>query len=201
MKKIFLVASVLSGVILVSCNSSNSDSNTATGSNTDTANSKKMVIDSNKTNFDSSAIKPDTKFVLAVADAGMFEVEAGTLALTKGATQKVKNLGQMMVNDHSKANAELKVIAASKNIAIAATLGANSQSKLSDLSAKSGKDFDIAFTSLMVSDHKDAISAFKKESTEGKDPEFKSWAAGKLSTLEHHLQMAKSAEDFVKNSK
>ena len=66
---------------------------------------------------------------------------------------------------------------------------------------KSGNEFDKDYTSYMVSDHKEDISLFKKQAEKGKDPEVRAWAAGKLSTLEHHLQMAQTTEDFVKNKK
>ena len=131
----------------------------------------------------------------------MLEVQCGTLALTKGNSPEVKNLGQMMVNDHSKANEELKALATSKNISIPAVLGTDNQSKLDKLTSKAGKDFDKAYTELMVSDHKEDIDDFKKEVSDGKDTALKSWAAGKISTLQHHLQMSQSTETLVKNKK
>jgi len=53
----------------------------------------------------------------------------------------------------------------------------------------------------MVKDHKDDIDAFQKEADKGEDPDIKQWAAGKLSTLEHHLDMAKTAEKAVDDNK
>ncbi len=47
----------------------------------------------------------------------------------------------------------------------------------------------------MVKDHKEDIDAFKKEADKGNDPDLKQWASGKVPTLEHHLDMARSAED------
>ncbi|MBC7424555.1 MAG: DUF4142 domain-containing protein, partial [Ferruginibacter sp.] len=164
MKKIFLVIFALSSIVLISCNSNSSGSN----NNTDSVDSKKVSVDLNKEKFDSSNIKADTKFAVTAADGGMLEVQCGTLALTKGNLPEVKNLGQMMVNDHAKANDELKALAANKNISIPAVLGTDNQSKLDKLASKAGKDFDKAYTELMVSDHKEDIDAFKKEVGNGK---------------------------------
>ena len=51
----------------------------------------------------------------------------------------------------------------------------------------------------MVDDHKEDIELFKKEADNGKDAEIKSWAAGKLSTLQSHLQMWESEKEATKN--
>ena len=197
MKMIFLVISALASIVLISCNSNGSGNNNSA----DSVDSKKIAVDLNKEKFDSSNIKVDTKFAVTAADGGMLEVQCGTLALAKGNLPEVKNLGQMMVNGHSKANEELKVLSNSKNISIPAVLGTDNQSKLDKLASKAGKDFDKAYTELMVSDHKEDIDAFKKEINDGKDTALKSWAAGKISTLEHHLQISKSTETLVKNKK
>jgi putative membrane protein len=49
----------------------------------------------------------------------------------------------------------------------------------------------------MVKDHKDAVDKFKKQAEKGEDADLKSWAAGKVAALEHHLEMAKAAEKTV----
>ena len=48
------------------------------------------------------------------AEGGMAEVELGRLAVEKASNDDVKKFGQRMVDDHSKANEELKEIAAKK---------------------------------------------------------------------------------------
>jgi putative membrane protein len=53
----------------------------------------------------------------------------------------------------------------------------------------------------MVKDHKKDIDAFKKEAEKGHDPDIRQWASGKVQTLEHHLDMAKSAEDAADKEK
>jgi putative membrane protein len=45
----------------------------------------------------------------------------------------------------------------------------------------------------MVTDHKQDVAAFRRESTSGKDPEIKAWAARMLPTLEEHLKEAEAA--------
>ena len=50
----------------------------------------------------SNASDDDKKFVEAALKGGMSEVDLGNLAAKRGASEDVKNFGQMMVTDHTK---------------------------------------------------------------------------------------------------
>ena len=201
MKKLFLMTVVISGLFITSCNSGEktADGNTTTSS--DSLDSKKVAEDRNDKKFEDSTIENDSKFAVKAADGGMMEVELSKLALTKSTSPEIKKYAKMMVDDHTAANNELKKLAGSKNISVPAAVSTNKQEKLTDFMKKTGNDFDKDYISYMVSDHKDVVDLFKKQAEKGKDAELKAWAASKLSTLEHHLQMAQSTEDLVKNKK
>ena len=62
--------------------------------------------------------KKDMTFVTMAAQGGMFEVTAGELAEKKAVAAGTKHMGEMMVKDHTKANAELKKIAMSKGVTL-----------------------------------------------------------------------------------
>lgn len=148
--------------------------------------------------FDSSAIDKDVEWATEVADASLLEVRLGELAQSKGSSPQVKELGKMMVTDHTKANEELTALAGKKNISLPTSLSDKSQKKLDDLSAKSGTDFDKEYSSAMVDGHKEVLSKFKKESEDGKDADLRTWAEGKLPVLQHHLSMSEQTHDAVK---
>ena len=199
MKKLFLTTVVISGLFITSCNSGDKTGNGTTVS--DSADSKKVAEERNDKKFEDSTIEDDSKFAVKAADGGMMEVELSKLALTKSQSPEVKKLAQMMVTDHTMANNELKKLAGTKNISVPATLSTDRQEKLADFTKKTANDFDKDYASFMVSDHKDDIALFKKQAEKGKDTELKTWAASKLSTLEHHLQMSQNTEDLLKNTK
>jgi putative membrane protein len=50
----------------------------------------------------------------------------------------------------------------------------------------------------MLKDHKNDLDEFKQEADKGEYADIRSWAAGKVSTLEHHLTMAESMKEVVK---
>jgi putative membrane protein len=162
--------------------------------------SKAVAEDQNDEKFDKSTGEADAEFAVKAADGGMLEVQLGQLAVSSASSPQVKEFAQMMVDDHSKANEELKTLASGKGISIPTTLSDKNMKKYNDLAEKSGHDFDKDYIDLMVKDHKEDIDEFKKEADKGKVPELAKWASEKLPTLEHHLQLAQSAQETVKNS-
>jgi len=186
-----IASMLLAGVFLLSVSSCGRKEN----DNREDA--KEEAKDENKEKFEDTDLKADWKFAVDAADAGMLEVELGKLAQTKAVSPEIKNLAQTMVTDHGKANEELKNLAAQKNISIPAALSDKSQRKYDDLNGKSGREFDKAYAGAMVDDHEDVVDWFKKESEKGNDPDLKAWAAEKIPTLEHHLQMSKQAKEVA----
>lgn len=173
---------------------------TSCGTN-ESPDSKDMAKETNEQKMDNNALaedmNSDAKFAVNAADGGMLEVALGKLAETNGGSATIKDLGKMMVKDHSAANEELKTLAAQKNITIPAALSEDAQKKYDEMAAKKGVDFDKSYASFMVDDHNEDIDLFKKQADKGNDPEMKSWAAGKVPVLEHHLEMSKVAKDAV----
>lgn len=170
----------------------------ACGNENKTEDSKEVAQEQNDAKFDDTNIEDDTKWATNAAEGGMLEVQLGNLAQTNASSQQIKDFGKMMADDHSKANEELMALAARKNISLPTALGEAKQKDYDDLAAKKGADFDKAYADFMVSDHKKDIDAYQKEANDGKDPDIKAWAGGKVPTLQHHLQMAEAARDAVK---
>jgi putative membrane protein len=133
---------------------------------------------------------PDAKFVEVASAAGLAEVGLGQLGAEKGQSQEVKTFGQTMVTDHTKANDELKSIAASKSIPTSTEPMAADTKAAAVIGNKSGPEFDAAFKKRMVADHEKVVKLFSKESASGKDADLKAFATKTLPILQHHLEMA-----------
>lgn len=196
----FALAATLIAGNLVSCESKkNDDAKQALTDLSDTmGDSKDMANNQNNEKFKDNPIKEDAQFAVAAADGGMLEVELGKLAQSNASSQLVKDFGNKIIEDHSKANEEMKAIALSKSITLPEALSESNLKKVDKLSKKTGEEFDKDYIDLMVSDHKEDISAFEKEAEKGNDAEIKTYASGKLPTLKHHLQMAEEAKEALK---
>jgi putative membrane protein len=142
----------------------------------------------------------DSAFVTKAAQGGLAEVELGNLAKEKAGSQQVKDFGQRMVTDHTKANDELKTIASNKGITLASELDTKAAATKTRLSGMSGAEFDRAYMQDMVSDHQKDVAEFRKEAQSGSDPEVKAFAAKTLPTLEEHLKLAQTTLSSVKGA-
>ena len=84
----------------------------------------------------------DKKFVMAAAQGGMAEVKLGELATKNGASESVKKFGQKMVDDHSKANEELKQVVSKEGITLPTDIDAKSKATMNRLAKLHGAAFD-----------------------------------------------------------
>lgn len=143
------------------------------------------------------ATMSDSDFAKAAAEGGLAEVKFGELAQDKASNKAVKDLGQRMVDDHTKADDDLKTAASKDNMYIPAQMNAKDQAAYARLSQLSGATFDRAYTRDMVRDHEVDIAAFRREANDGKDTTIKSFAAKTLPTLEDHLKLARQTLQSV----
>ncbi|MDQ1806154.1 DUF4142 domain-containing protein [Chryseobacterium sp. CKR4-1] len=79
------------------------------------------------TNTKVSLSDQDKKFADGAAQGGLMEVMMGKLAATNASDKNVKNLGEMMVKDHSKANEELKSWASTVGYTLPTSLDAENK--------------------------------------------------------------------------
>jgi putative membrane protein len=139
----------------------------------------------------------DQKFVKDAASGGMAEVQLGKLATEKASNAQVKQFGQRMVDDHSKANDELKSVASKDNITLPSDLSPKDKATYDSLSKLSGTAFDRAYMRDMVKDHQTDVNEFQKEANSGSNPDLKSFAGSTLPTLQDHLRMARETNNAL----
>jgi len=143
----------------------------------------------------------DRKFVETAAMHGLAEVEMGKLAQQKASSPEVKDFGARMVQDHGKANDELKALASAKGVRLPASIDSAHQRKIERMQKLSGAAFDRAYMKEMLSDHKKDVSEFRKQAKSAKDPDVKAFASRTLPTLEEHLHLAQRTDKEVKTAK
>ncbi len=135
------------------------------------------------------AKEDDSEFAVKAASGGLMEVALGRIAQQKAQNAQVKEFGAQMVKDHEKANAELKALAATKNITLPTAPGEDKQKDIDRLSKLSGAEFDKEYISFMKDDHEADVKEFKEAAQDAKDPDVKAFAAKTLPTLQMHLDM------------
>jgi putative membrane protein len=140
----------------------------------------------------------DERFVKDAAAGGMMEVELGKMAAEKAASDKVKEFGRRMQDDHGKANNELKSLAANKGVDLPKTLEGKHKKTIDRLSKLSGEEFDRQYMRAMIDDHKQDLQKFEREADKGKDGEIKQFASKHVPILKKHLELARTTGEEVK---
>jgi putative membrane protein len=139
----------------------------------------------------------DAEFATKAGVGGMAEVDFSKIALSKTTDNEIKAFADMMVNDHGKANEELKTIATEKNITLPVALDQDHQKKLNELNGLSGKDFDKAYVKAMVDGHEKTYNLLEEQQKDGDDKALVDFAAKTLPIVKGHLEMIKKISDRV----
>ena len=137
------------------------------------------------------------KFLVNVADVNLTEIQLGHVAKEKATSQRVKDFGSMMVQDHTKADNELKALAASKHVTLPTSPSADHEKKIDILIKSSSKDFDKYYIDMMEDGHESAIKEFNNNK-DNKDEDVKKFVNTMLPNLQMHLDSAKSIKKSIK---
>jgi putative membrane protein len=144
--------------------------------------------------------RTDRNFIQKAAEDGKEEVELGQLAQSKASDDAVKQFAQRMVEDHGKANQELKDLAANTGV----KLDQNAPKKnamMTRLNKLQGADFDREYVKEMVKDHKKDVAEFRRMHSGAVDPNLKAWIDKTLPTLEDHLRQIEGIQSRIASAK
>jgi putative membrane protein len=115
------------------------------------------------------------------------EVALGQLALQKASSDRVKQYGARMIQDHQKAIEDVQ-----KLIRKEGELSMPHQEMQRRLSELSGKEFDKAFMSFMVKDHEKDLGELEQRAPTLTDARVEQWTADALRIMRDHLAEAKA---------
>lgn len=135
--------------------------------------------------------KADQQIVIGMAQANMAEIDAAKLALANSQNAEVKAFAQQMVDDHTKALADVTTLAQNKGVTLPSGPDAKHKAMAARLARLKGDKFDHAYMAQAgVADHQKVHSTLKKDEARAKDPDVKALAAKMLPTVEQHLLVA-----------
>lgn len=135
-------------------------------------------------------------FANGAAASDAFEIASSKLAAANGSSAAVKKFATQMIAAHTESTAKLKGIATGLSPAITPdpALNSDQQTKLDELKAKKGADFDKAYVADQIAAHEQALALLQDYSSGGDVPSFKEFAAGLVPKVTAHLNMAKSLQ-------
>lgn len=171
--------------------------------------------------------RADEKFIKDACQGGHIEVKMANLGVQKAQNSEVRQFAQKLVDDHTKANSELKELAARKGCTLPepqdriTSIGedvdrtrvrekagaeqaeskehAEFQAEWNKLESSSGADFDRQYVHMTVKCHEQMTKGFEKASQKSDDADVMAFAAKRLPTLREHLTAARSLQSQVGN--
>jgi putative membrane protein len=138
--------------------------------------------------------KSDRKFIMKAMDGGMAEVEVGKLPQQKASSDKVKEIGKVLVLDHSKEGTQLQQIASQKGVNIQPE-EKEKDKDVGKLATLSGEKFDREFLKREYKDHEEDIRQFEHVAQKSDDHDLKTFAANALPTLQKHRDMIRQTAE------
>jgi putative membrane protein len=121
----------------------------------------------------------------------MLEASLGQLAERKAENSEVRQFAQRMVADHNKLQNDWANMASRNGVGFSTGFGKHHRKKLEQLQNLSGKEFDRAYMTLMIQNHKDYVDYFRKEGRAANSTQVRNLVSAGLPTLEQHWSMAK----------
>lgn len=146
---------------------------------------------------DTSISSKGADFIKEAAAGNQAEIATAQMAQEKSQSPEVKNLAQMIQQDHQQAEEKLQGIAQSHGVTLPQSGTWTERREASKLNKLSGADFDQQYAKDMVEDHVKDIKKFQKASQNIQDTDVKDYAQTCLATLEKHLTHAEAAAKSV----
>ncbi|HWD93393.1 MAG TPA: DUF4142 domain-containing protein [Verrucomicrobiae bacterium] len=138
-----------------------------------------------------------SSFIKDASQGNEAEIATAQLAQQKGQSPEIKNLAQMLQQDHQQAQEKLQNIAQAHGVALDQTPSWSQRRAQGKLEKLSGADFDQQYAKEMLEDHVTDIKKFQKASLNIEDADVKQYAQDTLPTLQKHLEHAKAAAKSV----
>jgi putative membrane protein len=136
-------------------------------------------------------VRADDQFIREVAADNMLEVRLAQLAERKGQSSAVKQLATRIAADHDRLQNDWLAMASSNGRQIKPGIGKNHKAKLDQLQKLSGRDFDRAYMTTVVRNHKDYIDYFEKEGRSAHSTQVRELVNRDLPTLRSDFTQAK----------
>jgi putative membrane protein len=138
----------------------------------------------------SAAVTDPQGFASKAGVANLFEVETSALAAARSKDADITAFAQQMVEDHSKAGAELQMAAKKQGLPpLPDKLDAAKQAQYQQLDKATGVAFDQLYVKLQTEAHVEAVALFSGYADKGPAGPLRDFAVANLPMLKVHYAM------------
>lgn len=195
MKGIYSILTIAASVMLLSCN----ESRRGTDSNVNEPRNE-AAAEENKAKFEGKTQR-DARFVFETVASNYGEIKLAELANQKSRSEEVKEVAQMILEDHTTALNELKTLAQAKAIEVPVEETESFHNKLENMAEESAEDFDEEWVKAMLDHHDTDIEKFEDRLEDTEDAELKAYINKMLPILKKHRERLEACREAMRNQK
>jgi putative membrane protein len=140
------------------------------------------------------AWRGDSAFAAQAAETNASAIRLADLAQRRAASPDVRRYASALHRDHTAAGQELAALAGRRQWTPASLDGLQAQAREA-LDRAQGPEFDQAFLDAMIASHEKALVSFRAAAASAGDAELKAFAGAHLTTLQNHLEHARTLKN------
>jgi putative membrane protein len=139
----------------------------------------------------------DRQYLVQAHQGNLAEIAAGRLAQTKGASQQVKDIGALLVTDHTRLDTAVQQVSSAAGVQLPATPNAEQQAMQAKLENASPGEFDATFITGQLQAHAKTMRLGQTELDAGSSAEVKKAAADAAPVIQaHHDRLSAAARQL-----
>ena len=133
-------------------------------------------------------------FLEKAAEGQQIGISLGQLATQRAVNQRVKDFGQRLVDDHTKASQQIEQLAMKEGVHLVPGLSQEHKKTVNELSHLYGHAFDRAYLDYILGDHEATVEEFERDVKRLQDGDIKQWITSTLPTLVTHRETARQVK-------
>ncbi|WUH96487.1 DUF4142 domain-containing protein [Spirillospora sp. NBC_00431] len=134
----------------------------------------------------------DRKLLVAVRQAGLWEIPAGQQAQQRASKPRVKEVGQIIMQQHMQLDADARATAERLGVLLPSEPNGSQKSWLRELSGKYGTEYDKTFVLRLRAAHGKVFTVIAKVRAESENTEIRAFAERSMKFVNTHMSLLES---------
>ncbi|MEU5881679.1 DUF4142 domain-containing protein [Spirillospora sp. NPDC047279] len=134
----------------------------------------------------------DRELLAAVRRAGLWEVPAGQQAQQRASSARVKEVGEMIMEQHMQLDEDARATAARLGVILPSEPNADQKRWLAEMSGKFGEDYDRTFVLRLRAAHGKVFAVIAKVRAQTQNTEIRAFSERSLRFVNTHMTLLES---------
>jgi putative membrane protein len=142
---------------------------------------------------DGDLCRQDRRFLRGAHQSNLAEIAGGYVALNRSSREDVRHIAHMLIEDHSRLDADVRATARRYDVALPLTPSARQLRELLTVATRPARTFDRAWLRLQEVSHVRTLALIDAELRQGCAADVRALARTARPAVREHLQMVRAA--------